>query len=267
MTSDYVPQDFFGEDTVVAEPAADSTPASPSTSTSKGKSRISMTKIIMISMLVTVIIVVIYMFIKRARGGIPDALEGNPEAPMSTEHDNIVANTSKAELAALLNSDFKKVDVRTPSTNPPNEETPPTESNPLRDRYLSQFATLERVTMAFIGTLPPHLANSIIAAKKTFENVKLDEGSTPTETDNFMTYYGLDVANKIMERPEQQPSKEEPILKEVPKPIIKKEGVVNDNVQQNNVSFIEEISSNDDQLDSKKIAAQLDNGSDDEDEQ
>ena len=254
MTTDYIPQDFFGEDTT-AHVDSTSTPSPPASPTNKMR-KISITKIIMISMLVTVIIVVIYMFIKRAKGGVLESpTEVGPELPLSTEHDNIVANTSKAELSALLNNDFKQADTRPPE--------PPSVKNSLRDKYLSQFATLERITMAFIGTLPPHLANSIIAAKKTFENIKLDEASTPTETDSFMTYYGLDIANKVIEK--KQPKEE--VAPEVPLvPIIKKETVVEDNVKQNIVSFIEEISSNDSLPDTKKLATQLDNESDDEDD-
>ena len=110
-----------------------------------------------------------------------------------------------------------------------------------------------------------------------FESVKSNPSLTPTDTDSFMTFYGLDIANKIIT---QQNKTEEEIKNKVPPPapappapappapapILKKDDFLKDNIKQQEVSFVEELSSNEDPVDSKKIISQLNNDSDEEED-
>ena len=271
--ADYVPHEFFDEEAPNA-PDSSGTQQPPPSPPPKSKGKFSMTKLFLISMLIMVVVFVVYIIIKRSRGGGLDSPSPDAEAPMSTEHDNIVANTSKAELAALLNNDFKQADILEPVATAAKGAV-----NQLRESYLKRYAAIEQVTNAFMSSLPPHLANSIISAKKMFESVKLDKNLIPTDTDSFMTFYGLDIANKIMGQQsatakEVKPTEEQnaapptpPLQPPTPEPILKKDDPSKDNIRQSGVSFVEEISSNDDGIDSKKIISQLNNDSDDDEEE
>lgn len=295
--TEFVPSEFFAEDASAKEHKSHKKRRDQDPEESPKESRISWMKWGCIGIIVLTIVVVAYMYYKKNKDTSGMASQSDEET-QSTDHDDIVANTSKSELTALLKTDFATQQQRQQTSK---NDLPKPSDNKVRLGYLSKYKELESLTTEIMASMPPPFAACLITAKTTFENIKKNINYEPTEMDLFATYYGLDVMHKVMQSKkapkqeakldamkdnvQQQTSAPTPVIPPhppvqqqislpmppsvitQPQAMIAEFVIIDTQPNGQNESFVEDMSDEDvPKNGTKKVAFSLDNGSDDEEE-